>query len=256
VKNARPNSRPFDQEEIVCGRYACEALFKKRPQDLIKFYTLDSDIDRWKLVMSHCAQNKLGYRMVSADDLKKISHSDHHEGIVMIARKRVFPAWKDVLKNMKTPSSILILDGVFNPHNLGAIARSGAHFGISGFFSFHSEMKEITPSTYRVAQGGWEYFPSYFLKDIAGLFDELKKQKFQIIGLDSHAKKNLKEVLDQFSPAQHKIAFIMGAEDRGLHESLKKEIVTASIPGTGVLDSLNVSQATSIALALWRMGIA
>ena len=247
--------RPFDQEEIICGKHACEALFKVRPQDLIKFYTLEADIDRWKPIMSFCAKNKLGYRMVAENDLKKISHSEHHEGIVMIARKRVFPAWKDILKNSKTPSSLLVLDGVFNPHNLGAMARSGAHFGISAFFAFHSAMKEITPSTYRVAQGGWEYFPHYFSKDLGGFLEELKKQKYQIIGLDSHAKQNLKEVFEQYSPSQHKIAFVLGAEDRGLHESLRKEMTLACIPGTGVLDSLNVSQATSIALAMWRMGI-
>jgi TrmH RNA methyltransferase len=242
---------------MIYGWNACEAFFKQRPDSLIKFYTLKEHTEKLKSLMYFCAQKKLGYRIVEVADLTKIAKSEHHEGIIMIAKKTFFPAWKNYLAGLspKAAQSILCIDGVSNPHNLGAMARSGAHFGIKACFILNSEMKQLTPAAFRVAQGGWEYFPHYFINDAHEFIQELKKLGFILVGLDSHAKKNLKEVIEQHPIKQTKFAFMMGAENVGISTQLRKDTVLAAIPGTGVLDSLNVSQATAITLAIWRMGI-
>ncbi|MDH4468647.1 MAG: RNA methyltransferase [Bacteriovoracaceae bacterium] len=252
--NNKSSENFFEAEEIIYGWNACEAFFRKRPDSLIKFYTLKEHTDALKSVMYFCSQKKLGYRIVEANDLTKIAKSEHHEGIIMVAKRTFFPAWKNVLSN-SSAQCILCVDGVTNPHNLGAMARSGAHFGINACFILNSEMKNLTPAAYRVAQGGWEYFPHYFMNDTMTFIKELKQLGFVFIGLDSHAKKNLKEVIEQYPIKKTKYAFFMGAENVGLSKELRNELVMASIPGTGVLDSLNVSQATAITLAVWRMGL-
>lgn len=259
-RKSPPKARPFfENEETICGRHACLTLFKRRPDDLIKLYLQQETLDLFRGVMQFCAQNKLGYRIVEAEDLTKIARSEHHEGAVMIIKKRFAPARNKILSQMKRGECLLCLDNVVNPHNLGAIARSAAHFGVSMLVVFQKGSQgpnSLSAAAYRVGQGGWEYFPHYFEKDALGFLKELKKLGFHLVGLDARSKLPLNRAIKQIlhSPkSSARTAFILGAEDKGISPALHSEIELASIPGTGAMESLNVSQAAAITLALWSM---
>ena len=115
------------REQRLYGVNACLASFAKRPEALRKVYLLESRIPQFKAVLAHCVQNKLGYRVVEDHDLAKLTSSVHHEGICM----DVLPAAEENLSTWLQhlpagPCVAIWLDGVGNPHNLGAIldARS------------------------------------------------------------------------------------------------------------------------------------
>jgi len=132
---------------------ACLASFAKRPEALRKVYLLEARIPQFKAVLAHCVQNKLGYRVVEEQDLTKLTSSVHHEGICM----DVLPAAEENLSNWLQhlpagPCVAIWLDGVGNPHNLGAILRSAAHFGVAAVLLPKDDGLGLSGAAARVAR--------------------------------------------------------------------------------------------------------
>ena len=116
-----------NQETKLYGRHACLTFFKHRPDDLIRLYITQEGVFDFRPLVRHCVDNKLAYHIVSAEELETIAKTTHHEGIALVCKKRIQPELSEVLKDK---GMIVALEGVENPHNLGAIMRSCAHFGV------------------------------------------------------------------------------------------------------------------------------
>ncbi|MEO7757822.1 MAG: RNA methyltransferase substrate-binding domain-containing protein, partial [Dokdonella sp.] len=115
------------REARLYGLNACLAAFAKRPDALRKVYLIEARIPALKNVLAWCVQHRLGYRVVEETDLDKLTSSRHHEGVCFDMQRTPpleLAALLAGLPPAPAPSLLLWLDGVGNPHNLGALLRS------------------------------------------------------------------------------------------------------------------------------------
>ncbi|HHA2714915.1 TPA: RNA methyltransferase substrate-binding domain-containing protein, partial [Stenotrophomonas maltophilia] len=122
--------RGGSDELRLYGLNAVLAAFEARPQALRKLYLLEARIPRLQPLLKWCVANRVGYRVVEDGDLNKLAGTTHHEGVVAdVLRAPALPLSQWLEQVGDGPALALWLDGVGNPHNLGAILRSAAHFG-------------------------------------------------------------------------------------------------------------------------------
>ncbi len=233
-------------ESKVYGLQACRALFAKRPEDIIKVYLAENRQKTFADLLRWCASQRKAYKTVMVDELEKLTESVHHEGVCLIAKESVPPAWKDVLRQLSKPGKsncLIYLDGVSNPHNIGNIIRSAAHFGISYVLAGEPTPRVLPASARRVAEGGAEAVT--FMGATAQSLTDLQKAGYSLVGTSSHAKTSL------FSFEMPKrCVFLLGEESSGLAKAvLKLADQTVNIPGTGRVESLNVASAAAVLFA-------
>ena len=122
----------MSDEQRLYGINAVRAAFARRPQALRKLYLAEARIPQLQPLLKWCVANRIGYRVVADEDLRKLAASSHHEGVVADILREEPQALTTWLRELGDgPQCLLWLDGVGNPHNLGAILRSAAHFGIA-----------------------------------------------------------------------------------------------------------------------------
>lgn len=110
----------------VFGLNACLAVYARRPQAIRKVYLQPALLPRFAEVLRWCAARRVGYRLVGGEDLRRLTGSQHHEGVCFDVLRPEPPALADLLARLRPdqPAQIVCLDGVGNPHNLGAILPS------------------------------------------------------------------------------------------------------------------------------------
>jgi len=146
------------------------------------------------------------------------------------------------------PQCALWLDGVGNPHNLGAILRSAAHFGVTALLLPKHSPLALSGAAARVAEGGAEAVPMVRLGRSDNAIAQLRSAGFVL------AATVVRGGSDLFATAvPERVVYVLGAEGEGMD----RELVAAcdmrlSIPGTGAVESLNVAAATAVLLAAWR----
>ena len=231
---------------------ACEALFARRPRDIIRVYLAEDRRRQFAALLDHCAKARLGFQVVAAENLARISDSTHHEGIVILAR--TCPRWGlpellTAIDERRLKGPILYLDGVQNPHNLGAILRTAAHFGAAAVLGALGDLPPLSPAAVRVAEGAAEHVPVCDLANPQADLTRLKELGFRVVASSSHRGRPV-------SPRslEGKVVLVLGSEGEGVSSvisALADEHV--QIPGTGAVESLNVSVACGILLAeAWR----
>ncbi len=235
----------------VYGRHAALKLYEKRPQDIIRAYITQEGVFDYRPIIRHCADNKLAYHVVEKEELDTIAKATHHEGIILLVKNKKIPTVKEVL-SQKGRSLIIALESVENPHNLGAIMRSAAHYGVTGIIYQAKVPVAQTASAYRTSEGGAESVPAVHVENFKDVMDLAKTLGYKSYGTSSHAG----ETLFSLKFPEKTIVF-MGAEGEGLSKELTKKLTgSISIPGTGNVESLNVSNATAAILTEWfRQGI-
>jgi TrmH RNA methyltransferase len=236
------------REQRIYGLNACLAVFAKRPEALRKVWLLESRIPKLKSVLAFCVQHRLGYTVVEDDDLERLTGSAHHEGVCF----GVLPSEEASLSNWLSglspgPAVALWLDGVGNPHNLGAMLRSAAHFGAAGvLLPRHSELA-ISGAAARVAEGAAEAVPMVRLGDTENSLAQLAAAGF---GVAATLVRGGTALYSAKLPAR--LVLVMGAEQIGVAAELAKAAsLRLGIPGSGDVESLNVSAATAVFLGEW-----
>lgn len=234
-----------NQEMKIYGRRAAETLFEKRPEDIIRAYVTQDGLFTHRRMIKYCADKKLAYHVVESTELDTITKSTHHEGVAVLVKTKPLPPL-EALFTTQGRSFILALEEVENPHNLGAILRSSAHFGITGIVYLAKVPVAQTGSAYRTSEGGAESVPAIHLADWKGVMDLSKKNDFKIFTTSSHSGKSLFDV-----KFPEKTLLFLGAEGAGLSAKLLALGDKIQIPGTGNVESLNVSNATTAVLTEW-----
>lgn len=200
----------------------------------------------FKKLVRHCVGHKLAYHVVEKEELDHLTRATHHEGIVLIVKTKKLPTLRDLMGG-KGRSLIIALEEVENPHNLGAIMRSCAHFGVTGILYEAKVPVALTAAAYRTSEGGAESVPALHLSDWKEVLEVAKSKGYQTFATSSHEGKSLFEV--QFP---EKTMLFLGAEAQGLSPKLLKAMnQLLCIPGTGEVESLNVSNATTAILTEW-----
>lgn len=230
------------------GFNAVQAVFARRPEAIRKLYLAEALIPRLQPLLKWCVANRVGYRVVDEDDLRKLAASSHHEGVVAdVLREAPQPltAWLQDLG--EGPACALWLDGVGNPHNLGAILRSAAHFGVGAVLLPAGSELGLSGAAARVAEGGAEAVPMVRLPGAPLAMEALRAAGFTLAATVVEGGEGLFE-----AALPERLVYVLGAEGEGMDRGLAARCdLQLSIPGTGAVESLNVAAATAVLLAAW-----
>lgn len=242
------SNRPM-RELRLHGLNAVRAVFERRPEAIRKLYLTRARIPTLQPLLKWCAGNRIGYRVVEDEDLRKLAASSHHEGVVAdVLRAEPMPLadWLGTLA--EGPQCAVWLDGVGNPHNFGAILRSAAHFGISAVLLPEHSPLALSGAAGRVAEGGAEAVTLVRLPGGAEATSALRDAGFGL------AATLVAGGSDLFAtPLPQRLVYVLGAEGEGMDRALADSCdLRLSIPGSGAVESLNVAAATAVLLATWR----
>lgn len=244
-----PQRARRDAEIRLYGLNAVRAVFARRPQAIRKLYLDSARIPQLQPLLAWCVANRVGYRVVETQDLDKLAASGHHEGVVAeVLREEPAPLSNWLRDLGDGPQLALWLDGVGNPHNLGAILRSAAHFGVAAVLLAKDSGLALSGAAARVAEGGAEAVPMVRLGRSDNAVAQLRSAGFELAatvvsgGEDAFA-----------APLPARLVYVLGAEGEGMDRELAAACDRRlSIPGTGRVESLNVAAATAVLLAAWR----
>ncbi|MBP9682656.1 MAG: hypothetical protein KBD76_14730 [Bacteriovorax sp.] len=238
-------SKKFNKETEtkIYGENACLALFKKRPQDIIHVFLTKEKLKTYAAITKYCAQNKKAYHLVTRAELDQMTKATHHEDICMLIRKTPDRTLEGYLHEKPVQSLLIALENVSNPHNIGAILRSAAHFGANGLI-IPSMKVANSAAAVRTSEGGAEFVPVYEAQDFKKMIALLKKNGFQILTTSSHAKKSLYDL-----KWEKKVVIVFGEEAEGLSKDALSCGDTIKISGTDNVESLNVSVAAAVILS-------
>ncbi len=230
------------------GKNACIALWKARPNDVIRVY-VRRDLEReYTELTKWCSAQRKAFHVVENEDLEKLTDSMHHQGICVVAKEKKSLRLENFLEAIKREERVqaLFLDGVQNPHNLGAILRTAAHFGMKYIIGEKSNVPRLSPSANRTSEGGAECVELVRIENAGAALQELKKKNFTIYA--SAMAHNAYSVYEtRFAPRS---IIVMGNEVNGVSSSLLREAdFIVRIPGSDAVESLNVSVAAGIFLS-------
>jgi TrmH RNA methyltransferase len=232
-----------DQEVKIYGTNACLAVFNKRPNDIIQLFLTKEKLKTLSAITKFCASKKIAYHIVERPELDDMTKATHHEDVCMLVRKSLSRSLDQFLQTNPKKCLLIALENVSNPHNIGAIVRSAAHFGVTGLVVPDAKLA-YTAAAVRTSEGGSEYVEIFEAADFKKTLLSLKKNGFTLITTSSHAKKSLYELE---WPA--KSVLIFGEEGPGLSKDTLSLGESIKIPGTDHVESLNVSVATAVILS-------
>lgn len=242
----RPRAPEGTRELKYYGRAACEALFRARPEEIVRVYLEKDLIPQFSELLKRLAADRKAYHLVTGEELEKITESVHHQGICILARERPVLTLPELLSRLKAaegkPQMLVYLDGVENPHNLGAIVRTCAHFGVRYVLGARQRLPRLSPSACRVAEGGAEQVELVFLDEPLLDLETLSKRGFRLLATSGARGTPLYRY--RF-PAQAILA--LGAEVEGISAAMEQAAADLlCIPGTGKVESLNVGVAFGV----------
>jgi TrmH RNA methyltransferase len=233
------------------GLHAVQAAFARRPEALRKLYLAESRIPQLQPLLKWCVAHRIGYRVVADEDLRKLAASSHHEGVVAdVLREEPVPLTTWLRELPDGPACALWLDGVGNPHNLGAILRSAAHFGAAAVLLPKPSTLALSGAAARVAEGGADALPFVRMGREDNAIAQLRGAGFAL------AATVVRGGADLFATAlPRRLVYVLGAEGEGMDAGLAAACdLRLSIPGSGAVESLNVASATAVFLAAWARG--
>ena len=230
------------------GLHAVQAAFARRPEALRKLYLAEPLIPQLQPLLKWCVAHRIGYRVVADEDLRRLAASSHHEGVVAdVLREEPLPltSWLRALPD--GPACALWLDGVGNPHNLGAILRSAAHFGAAAVLLPKQSTLALSGAAARVAEGGADAVPFVRMGRDDNAMAQLRGAGFALAATVVRGGASLFA-----TPLPRRLVYVLGAEGEGMDAGLAAQCdLRLSIPGTGAVESLNVASATAVFLAAW-----
>jgi TrmH RNA methyltransferase len=232
----------------VAGFPAVAALFATRPQDVERLFLDEKFREPAAEFCRFLGGRRRPFRFVGADELAKIAGSPLHGGIVAVTRPpeiRDFdPKAAEAWATAGEP--LVILDGVGNPHNLGAIVRTLAFFGLKNLvISDHPGQAGPSEAAFRVAEGGMEYVTLFRARNLPKVLADLKA-RYRIVGTALTGGKPL--AADGLKARKGRpVALLLGNEEQGLPPATVAACeAVVMLPGTGRVQSLNVAATAAI----------
>jgi 23S rRNA (guanosine2251-2'-O)-methyltransferase len=176
--------------------------------------------------------------------LDRLAGAREHQGVVALAGAKRATSLEDLTADRDAPSLLVLLDGVEDPQNLGAIARTALAAGAQGLVIPERRAAGLTETVARASAGALEHLPVARVTNLVRAMEELKEAGYWLIGLDERAEKSYTE-----ADFTGRVGVVLGGEGRGLHELVRKRCdFVVSIPTTGPVRSLNVSVAAGVVL--------
>lgn len=262
-------------ELAVCGLNAVMAAAEYHPDHINRLFLREDRLKSFAKICKTLAERKHPYKICEDEELERICKTPHHQGVVaMIRIPEVEPLSREDLEEWAREGSRgLVLHAVGNDHNLGAMARSAAFFDVKyivisgaddelsagraadGTFPVRDFPLEsrLTTSAYRIAEGGMEHVTVRSVRSTAAFLRDASRV-LVTIAADARARRRIgdlpriiEEKRKETGGGSSGIAVVLGNEETGLPDEVRRACsVIVRIPGTGVIDSLNVAQAATL----------
>jgi 23S rRNA (guanosine2251-2'-O)-methyltransferase len=237
------------EQKILFGFHAVGVRIKTAPQSVLEVYTDPTRRDaRMKQFVDRAKGANLRLFERDGVGLAKLCGNHNHQGVVakvaQIHETRTLDELLDDLEEQGTAPLLLVLDGVTDPHNLGACLRVADGAGAHAVIAPKDHAVGINATVAKVASGAAETVPYYMVTNLARTLNQLKERNIWVIGTSDQADKNLYQT-DLKGP----LALVLGAEGTGMRQLTAKTCdALVNIPMRGAVESLNVSVAAGVCL--------
>ena len=234
--------------ELLFGIHSVEAALNHDPTNILELYfESDSQNARIKELSDRARDLGLKPHARPRDALDRMTGGARHQGAV--ARYRAPPPraesdLSELIEKAGRDALLLVLDGITDPHNLGACLRSAEAAGVTAVIVPKDKAAGITPTVRRAASGAADRVAFFAVTNLARTLKAIKQQGVWLVGLDGESKQDLYSI-DLKGP----IAIVLGSEGEGMRRLTSESCdFLARIPMRGDVESLNVSVATGIVL--------
>jgi 23S rRNA (guanosine2251-2'-O)-methyltransferase len=231
---------------VIFGINAVTEALKARGRafEWVGVATERKDLRLQKLIQD-CRRNSIPVRFLPRVELESMAGSGSHQGVVAVTSSKQYNDVDDLVAAKRGQYTlIVVLDGVEDPHNLGAILRTADAAGADGVVIPERRAAGITGTVVKSSAGASEHLPVAKVTNIARTLEDLKAQNIWTVGLDERGAQSY-ESLDYNMDC----AIVLGAEGKGVHDLVARKCdFLVSIPMLGKVPSLNVSVAAGVVL--------
>ncbi len=232
--------------QYVYGLHAVKKMLQFSINDCESLYYLDNKNQRLQQIISLAKQKQLSLITVDKEKLNDLAGTDKHQGCILkvSAQHARAVSLKELLLKVDSNDLYLVLDGVQDPHNLGACLRTADAAGVKAVIVPKDRAVGITPVVKKVAAGAAESVPLITVTNLARSLKEMKDAGIWLVGTRGDADKTLYQ-----EKLRGPIAMVMGAEGEGIRRLTAEQCdYLVKLPMQGQVESLNVSVATGICL--------
>jgi 23S rRNA (guanosine2251-2'-O)-methyltransferase len=235
------------EENLIYGIHAVEETVRARGRRIEYVAAAKGRADhKVQRILDACREQGVPVRFIDRDQLERmVGRGAVHQGIAAVTARTSYSDLEGLLRSKKAEKHFLVLlDGVEDPHNLGAILRSADATGADGIVIPERRAVGVNATVVKSSAGASEHVPVAKITNLSRTMEELKESGVWIVGLDERGVKTYDE-MDFTSD----VAIVLGAEGAGLHEQVRKHCdFLIRIPMLGRVASLNVSVAAGVVM--------
>ena len=240
-------------QRLIYGFHAVNARLWQNPKSITELYVQEGKNDaRTRDVLEKAANENVRVHFADADRLNAISKGARHQGVVgFIDASKNHVHLEDVLENLSEPPLLLILDGITDPHNLGACLRTADAMGVHAVIAPKDKSAGLNATVSKVACGAAETVPYITVTNLARTLRELKEYGIWIIGTDMGGDSDL-----YHCDLRDSAAWVMGNEGEGMRRLTREHCdMLVSIPMFGTVESMNVSVSAAKSVESRKIGL-
>jgi len=235
-------------EQCVYGFHAIEAILRHEPERILNVWLLSGREDKRLETMSDTLSRQgIKFQKTNREKLDELADSSRHQGVV--ANCRMAPTRNEnflnqLLDGLDEPVFLLILDGVTDPHNLGACLRTADAAGVHAVIAPKDNAATLNATVRKVASGAAETTPFIAVTNLARCLRSLKERGIWLVGAAGEVETSVYQ-----QDLKGQLGIVMGAEGKGLRRLTREtcdHLITIPMPGN--VESLNVSVATGVCL--------
>lgn len=237
-------------QRLIYGFHALNARLWQNPQSLLEIYIQTGKNDaRTQELLQKAQQENVRLHFADGQRLDQMCKNARHQGVAaFVDASHQHIHLDDVLDNLHEPPLLLILDGITDPHNLGACLRVADAMGVHAVIAPKDRSAGLNATVSKVACGAAETVPYITVTNLARTLRELKEYGIWVVGTDMDGQSDL----FRYSVPQS-VAWVMGNEGAGMRRLTREHCdALVSIPMFGTVESMNISVSAAIVLAETR----
>lgn len=236
----------MSHSQYIFGFHAITSRLRQHPDSIREIYLDENRQDQRARDLIRLAETTSTRLILCYQDrLGRMTGTTHHQGVAAhVMKLQQYTALEDLLDGLTEPALLLVLDGIKDPHNLGACLRVADAFGVHAVVAPKDRAVGLSATVHKVASGAADTVPFFAVTNLARTLRELKEGGIWIVGTTADAPDTLDSVT-----LTRPIAWVLGAEGEGMRRLTRETCdQLVSIPMSGSIESLNVSVSAGICL--------
>jgi 23S rRNA (guanosine2251-2'-O)-methyltransferase len=232
--------------DVIYGIHSVAEALKARARNFDHVEVAKDRHDpKMQRIIDDCRASKVPVRFVPREALDRLAKTANHQGVVAVTTSKQYSQLEDLLENKRGEWRFLVvLDGVEDPHNLGAVLRAADGAGADGIVIPDRRAVHVTGTVAKSSAGASEHVAIAKVTNVSRTIEDLKDENIWIVGLDERGTQTYDQVDYKMD-----CALVFGAEGKGLHEHVRKHCdFLVKLPMAGSVSSLNVSVAAGIVM--------